>query len=132
MSSESFPNTLWDLLDKHADMLHAAFCDRKYTPGLEHALAAEVMRKIPADSRAEALNVLACDHLSPRVHSVDCLLDETDESSYQAVEKMARILTDTIRAQGCVSRSLEILVVNEICNRRNLLASYRANVNRRS
>lgn len=117
--------TLWELHDACAIMLDAALRERAYVPGFERELAAELIHGIPSDRRNAALEMLVYDHLSPRVHSVDCLLDETDERSYAAVSEMSDILLAAIHAQDDAPGALRVLVVNEICKRQELLADDR-------
>jgi hypothetical protein len=78
--------TLGELLDQQAGLLHAALADRVYTDGFERQLAENLIAAIPAAKRGEVLeHMLEWDHLMPRVMAVDCLLDETDDRSYEAV-----------------------------------------------
>ena len=115
------PCTLYDQLGERAKLLWAALTDRLYADGFEQILAEELIAAIPGASRAKALEVMAYDHISPRIHSVDCLLDETDVRSYQVVSEMSRILLDAIYEQDAAPRALRILIVNEISERAGYL-----------
>src|ERR1700733_13924021 len=78
--------TVFDLLDDQAALLDAALRDRTYQEGDERHLAEELIAGIPVRARQAVLaQVIELDHLSPRVMGVDCLLDETDERSYETV-----------------------------------------------
>lgn len=91
--------TLYDLLDERASLMHAKIRDRDDHEFLDRELAEELIAGIPASRRQAALEVLVCDHLSPRVMNVDCLLNECDERSYTAVAEMSRVLLAAIAEQ---------------------------------
>jgi hypothetical protein len=109
--------TLIDLTGERAELLQAALKDRLYSDGMERDMADEIIAAIPVALRLEVLtHMLTWDHLQPRVMNVDCLLDETDESSYEVLEKMSAILLAGIQAQGSEGAALRILITNRICD----------------
>ena len=109
--------TISDLIGDRAVILQAALADRLYTDGLEREMADEIIAAIPAARRLCVLEyMLTWDHLYPRVMGVDCLLDECDERSYRALEKMGAALLAAIRDQGEEGRALRTLITNEICS----------------
>lgn len=116
------PLALSNLIDERAKLLQAALDDRLYTPGFERDLADELIAAIPAASRGAALEfMLEWHHLEPRVMVVDCLLDECDSRSYEALHEMTRVLLDAIHAQGDAPHALRRLVINAICTERELV-----------
>jgi hypothetical protein len=116
--------TILELLDQQAALLHAALADRVYTDGFERQLAENLIIAIPAAQRGKVLEqMLETDHLMPRVMGVDCLLDECDPRSYEALAQMSRILLAEIHAQDAAPRALEVLVVKEICETEKLIRS---------
>jgi hypothetical protein len=116
--------TLGELLDQQAALLHAALTDRVYTDGFERQLAENLIAAIPAAQRGNALeHMLEFDHLMPRVMAVDCLLDECDTRSYEALSQMSRILLAEIHAQDAAPRALRVLVTKEICELQELMRS---------
>ena len=115
-------STVDNLIGDRAKLLQAALDDRLYENGFERQLADEIISAIPVSRRIEVLeHMLTWDHLMPRVMAVDCLLDETDVRSYEAVTEMSRILLDAIHAQGNEGSALGILVRNELCLREKML-----------
>jgi hypothetical protein len=107
-----------DLLDEKAAILRAALDDRTYAPGLERDLADDLIAAIPADSRRATLEfLLTWEHLMPRVMAVDCLLDETDQRSYDALSAMAAILLAAIDAQDSAPHALRTLITDKMCDR---------------
>ena len=119
--------TLLELLDERATLLQDTFSDQRYVPGLERELAEELIAGIPAARRGAALEILAYDHIEPRVMAVDCLLDECDERSYAAARQMAGTLLAAIWEQDAGPSSLRILVASEICDRQKLVDALRCN-----
>jgi hypothetical protein len=117
------PCTIYDQIDERAKLLRAALDDRLYADGFERTLADTLIDAIPVTSRPRVLEfTLEWDHLSPRVMAVDCLLDETDQRSYDALRQMADILLDAIYAQDAAPHALRRLITNEICERARLLS----------
>lgn len=111
------------LVHERAKLYDAAILDGRDSGDLARGLAEELIEGIPVASRAQVLEfMLTWEHLSPRVMGVDCLLDETDQRSYGTLTKLAEILLAAIHEQGCEGRALRILVENEICGRRKLVA----------
>lgn len=111
-------NTVDNLVDDRAALLRAALEDRLYEDGFERSLAEEIISAIPVTRRLDVLRaMLTWDHLTPRVMMVDCLLDETDERSYKAVEDMSAVLLAAIRDQRAEGTALRVLVTNEIDQR---------------
>jgi hypothetical protein len=113
--------TVLELLEQQAGLLHAALADRLYEDGFERHLAENLIAAIPAAQRGKVLEQVVHDHLLLRVMAVDCLLDECDDRSYQAVSAMTRILVDEIHAQDAAPRALQILVTKEICELEKLI-----------
>ena len=106
-----------DLIGERAVILQAALTDRLYTDGMEGEMADDLIAAIPAGLRLTVLtHMLTWDHLQPRVVNVDCLLDETDDRSYEALEQMGAVLLAAIQAQGAEGHALRLLIVNEIIN----------------
>ncbi len=113
--------TVYDLLDERAKLLRAALLDN-YEPGFERILAGTLIDMIPVATRPKVLEfILEWDHLMPRVMAVDCLLDETDTRSYEALSEMSRILLAAIYAQDAAPGALRRLITSEICERARLL-----------
>lgn len=109
-------------LDERAKLLWAALTDRLYADAFERRLAEELIDAIPVTSRPRVLEaMLQWHHLSPHVMAVECLLDETDDRSYHALDEMSRILLDAIYEQDAAPRALRILIVNDICERSRYL-----------
>lgn len=109
--------TIGNLIGERAVLIQAALTDRLYTDGLEQDMADEIVAVIPAGRRLDVLrHMLTFDHLMPRVMAVDCLLDECDARSYQALEQMGAVLLDAIQAEGSEGRALRRLIINEICD----------------
>jgi len=112
-----WPITISDLIGERAVILQAALADRLYTDGQERDMADEIIAAIPAPRRLDVLtHMLTWDHLSPRIMAVDCLLDECDRRSYEALEEMSATLLAAIRAQGGEGGALRRLIVSEICD----------------
>jgi hypothetical protein len=109
--------TVSDLIGERAVILQAALTDRLYTDGMEREMADDLIAAIPSGLRLAVLtHMLTWDHLQPRVVNVDCLLNECDERSYEALNQMGAVLLAAIQAQGAEGHALRILIVNEITN----------------
>jgi hypothetical protein len=116
------PTTVYDQLDERAKLLRDALDDRLYTDGFERVLAETLIDAIPAAGRPRVLEfMLEWEHLMPRVMAVDCLLDECDTRSYEALSEMSRILLAEIYAQDAAPRALRLLVTKEICELERLI-----------
>jgi hypothetical protein len=116
--------TVDNLIVERAAMLQAALDGRADTLKSRRELAEELIAAIPAAIRDDVLeHMLEWDHLSPRVMVVDCLLDECDSRSYDALHEMTRILLAAIHAQDAAPDALRILITNEIEQRRWLASA---------
>jgi hypothetical protein len=116
--------TIDELIQERAKILDATLRDGRDCSSRD--LADELIAAIPVSRRGAVLeHMLQWDHLSPRVMTVDCLLNECDDRSYEALAKMSAILLDAIHAQGAEGRALRIVVTNEIRLQQDLLVAGR-------
>lgn len=121
MTTETFD----DHIDSGARSLARMLATGTYTAGIEHNLAtiavnSHINRSDPADIQAQALETILEECVDAHVGEVigtQCLIDECDETSYQAVAEMTKILLTTIRAQGRQQIAVDELVTHEIVRR---------------
>lgn len=106
-------------LDEAAVVLHRNLGDG-YTPGLESLLArnavSDHLQTGPDGVLHEALRDLVHDHFEDLI-TVDCLLSELDDGSYQTVDVLTDTLVDTVLVQGQVREVVERLATAEIVRR---------------
>lgn len=114
---DSSVTTIHDLIGTvGADL--AANLRASYTPGYERVLADRLIGEAmpPASLTVnDVLDELVVGHLASGV-AVDCLLDETDDGSYEVAQAMARLLCAEIRRQGPeqVETAVRELVIDAI------------------
>jgi len=88
-----------------------------YTSGYESMLADELLNGFLAQwgtpAADNALDALVCRQME-RLVAANCLLDETNEHSYDTTAQMANLLLAAIRTQGRQRFALRELVLDEI------------------
>lgn len=116
------PTDLHDLLDRAGRDLHRNL-HSGYRTGFERDLTAILLGyHLPAEDqqRKQGIEAALTNLVRDRMHNlvgVDCLLDDTEESSYDTAAAMADTLLAAIRTQGRQSRALEELVVDKLVDR---------------
>lgn len=92
-----------------------------YQDGHEYVLADEVFEALPRVpmNNDEVIFQLVHDKVSSVVLT-DCLLDETADETYQAIQTVADVLVRAILAEGDTEKSAKRLIVNSITDRADL------------
>ncbi|HEX6685740.1 MAG TPA: hypothetical protein VF062_23395 [Candidatus Limnocylindrales bacterium] len=116
---------LEELLDQYGADLRKALDNGTYRDGEEQDYANMALGGLFASSEDDrfqrdlraSLRHLAYDHLHADLIGVTCLLDGTDEGSYEVAAKMTDILVTAIAGQDGEYAALHALVVDEIVDR---------------
>lgn len=110
------------MLDEAAQKLHDALTTG-YIDGYERTLTDELLNAYLPAGGAQREQAVRC-ALEFLVHNqlgqyigVICLLDETDDASYDAIDTMTDTLVGAIFAQGGQAQALHELVLHEIDDR---------------
>lgn len=95
-------------------------CWTAYQEWDERKLGRELIAGLGAAPRREALEWLTADNLREAI-AMGGLLNETESTSYEVAEAAARLVLAEIAVQDREALALEVLVRDEICERRRFI-----------
>lgn len=102
---------LISLMEERATLLNMALDTGTYTDGYERTLADEIVRRLNATERGDAIDYFVHARL---LDLVTVLLDECATESYEVVQQAADIFTAAVHAEGDTHNVLHRLITTAI------------------